>query len=144
MSLLPRMGTCFHCGHDHGEGFGSPSEVELRKRIGELEQKLAATAAASQAQPAQQDSRAEFEAAAKHRLNLTRYLDGYTTEPANQAWWAWQAARSAPRPVLTDALMALYNAVKESNEAGEPFDQHPLFEDELEAIERAVREGGVE
>jgi hypothetical protein len=41
MSLLPRRGTCFHCGHNHGEGYGSPQELELIASIAELERQNA-------------------------------------------------------------------------------------------------------
>lgn len=42
MSLLPHRGSCFHCGHDHGEGMGSPHELMLYARIADLERQLAA------------------------------------------------------------------------------------------------------
>lgn len=35
MSLLPRTGVCFHCGHDHGEGMGSPRTLELIRDHGD-------------------------------------------------------------------------------------------------------------
>jgi len=40
MSLLPKTGKCFYCGHDHGEGLGSPRELELISRIGELQKQI--------------------------------------------------------------------------------------------------------
>lgn len=41
MSITPRRGKCFHCGHDHGEGFGSPRVLEHMSRIAELERHVA-------------------------------------------------------------------------------------------------------
>jgi hypothetical protein len=44
MSIMPRMGRCLHCGHDHGNGFGDERLLDALKRISELEAALATPA----------------------------------------------------------------------------------------------------
>jgi hypothetical protein len=114
-----------------------------------------ATAAASQAQPAQQgDMRAAFEAQDKHRSKImwkrggTVFAEGIPPEnyvdPGVQAEWeswqrAWQAARSAPRPVLTDGQ--LEDLVE--NSGGRWADgEFRIDGADFGKLLRAVREGG--
>lgn len=71
MSLLPKRGTCLSCGHDHGNGFGSPDILRVLKARGdevlayqaEISDLKAALEAAQQ-QLAQRGGRGEVDDAA--------------------------------------------------------------------------------
>lgn len=105
MSLLPRRGQCFSCGHDHGDGSGSPREMELIARINELEQERAAWSRA--AKPAVPDGYAivpiePTQAMIDAALNEYREAQRVQMQPSYLSYYRAMIA-AAPAPAVPDA-----------------------------------------
>lgn len=58
MSIMPKRGTCFHCGHDHGDGLGSPHLLSVLKANADNVASLETTIAKLRAALAQKEAAA--------------------------------------------------------------------------------------
>jgi hypothetical protein len=91
------MGACLYCGHDHGNGLGSPRELKLFKAHAEekiaLKQEIADLRAALAAQPAQVGALPPLP---RHQycLNSSPVMQGYTESQMHA--YARAAIASAP------------------------------------------------
>lgn len=100
MSLLPRTGVCFHCGHDHGNGMGSPRTLELicdhAQEIKWRDDLIAELRAKSGEQPA--DERKDAERFRFEHTNLHAMLEiellALQGEPKSVDWWREQIDRA--------------------------------------------------
>lgn len=145
---------CDHCGYDD-KGTGDLSHMCPKfnneqllyfpnKRPG-INSPESATAAASPAQPAQQGERELFEAWMVNEAKIiVGSTDPYPAGLERDYWRVWQAARSAPRPVLTeeDAAHLLATLYDHGNGKYRGAVSKAQREKAIAIIERAAREGG--